>query len=555
MQDFKNATILFEPDGYVVPGDKIMGRQAAGNSFLRSVVAHAGKNPLWCYTPSARSAQIFYQVVGDLDASVKTEWCPAHKPAGLRETGTLYLPGPNLDTYANQRLRVGVDAYSLCGVTHTTATHGAMDAIANLLTTPVMPWDALICTSTAVRSTAETILQAQTEFLSWRFGSPINPTLPQLPVIPLGIQCEDFSFSADDHAAARAKLGIADDEIVFLFVGRLSYHAKAHPHAMLLALEAVARETGKRITLLQCGWFANAGIEATFREAPAKVCPNVRCLFTDGRDTDVRGASWAASDVFISLSDNYQETFGITPIEAMAAGLPVIVSDWDGYKDTVPDGVTGFRIPTWSLADDNVHGFAARHEARFDTYDRYCGYTCQTVAVDQQALQARITDLVENEALRKRMGAAGRAHAYATYDWNIVYKQYLALWAELADIRQKAGETNLGSSTPHEAAGRMDPYKAFSSYPTAIVGPGTIVRLSAKDPVAAYRQNLGLSLFSYASSILPNEKNAELVFAALADGKATSVADLTARMNARMEGLAFALTVFAKMGLVSLSAK
>jgi glycosyltransferase involved in cell wall biosynthesis len=46
------------------------------------------------------------------------------------------------------------------------------------------------------------------------------------------------------------------------------------------------------------------------------------------------------------LSDNIQETFGIVPIEAMAAGLPVVVLDWDGYKNTVRDGIDGFRVPT-----------------------------------------------------------------------------------------------------------------------------------------------------------------------------------------------------------------
>ena len=33
--------------------------------------------------------------------------------------------------------------------------------------------------------------------------------------------------------------------------------------------------------------------------------------------------------MFVSLSDNIQETFGLTPIEGMASGLPLIVSDAD----------------------------------------------------------------------------------------------------------------------------------------------------------------------------------------------------------------------------------
>jgi hypothetical protein len=49
--------------------------------------------------------------------------------------------------------------------------------------------------------------------------------------------------------------------------------------------------------------------------------------------------------MFLFPIDNVQETFGLAPIEAMAAGLPVIVSDWDGMKDTVTPDV-GIRIPT-----------------------------------------------------------------------------------------------------------------------------------------------------------------------------------------------------------------
>jgi glycosyltransferase involved in cell wall biosynthesis len=39
----------------------------------------------------------------------------------------------------------------------------------------------------------------------------------------------------------------------------------------------------------------------------------------------------------------------------MAAGIPVVVSDWDGYKDTVRDGVDGFRIPTFKpMGSDSI---------------------------------------------------------------------------------------------------------------------------------------------------------------------------------------------------------
>ena len=50
----------------------------------------------------------------------------------------------------------------------------------------------------------------------------------------------------------------------------------------------------------------------------------------------------------MSLSDNIQETFGLTPLEAMASGIPVIVSDWDGYRSTVRDNKDGFRISSYN---------------------------------------------------------------------------------------------------------------------------------------------------------------------------------------------------------------
>ena len=555
MQTNKNAAILFEPDGYVLSGDRIMGRQAAGNSVLRSAIAHAKGEPLWCYTPFQQSAGAFREIVASVDPQVKTEWCPANAIEKLRQVGTLYLPGPNLDTYANQRLRVGPSAYSLCGVTHTTASHSAMLAIASLLTAPVMPWDALICTSNAVRSTVNAVLEEQTKYLSWRFGSSPNVALPQLPIIPLGIQCDDFDFDREDKKSARKALNLQEDEIVFLFVGRLSYHAKAHPHAMMLALEDVARSSGKSVTLIQCGWFANPGIEKAFKEATQKVCPSVKCLFVDGKNPNLRNNCWAGSDIFISLVDNYQETFGITPIEAMAAGLPVIVSDWDGYKDTVPDGQVGFRIPTWSLAEDNVHGLAHRHEAGIDTYDRYCGYTCQTVAINQTELRKRIHELIGDADLRARLGEAGRNHAKNSYEWNVVYKQYLALWEELSQIRRQQSANQDLAAAPHAAACRMDPYKAFVSYPTQTVTASTRVTLLVENPLEQYIEAVKLGLFDYASSLFPPSNAANRMFSVIKKQRTITVAALSKALGARIGPIQFAVTLFAKMGLVTLSEK
>ncbi|NDD14455.1 MAG: glycosyl transferase, partial [Betaproteobacteria bacterium] len=58
---------------------------------------------------------------------------------------------PGIGEHALARAAYGHGSWSLCGITHTTSSAGAMDAIADVLVAPVQPWDALICTSSAVK--------------------------------------------------------------------------------------------------------------------------------------------------------------------------------------------------------------------------------------------------------------------------------------------------------------------------------------------------------------------------------------------------------------------
>jgi hypothetical protein len=368
-------------------------------------------------------------------------------------------------------------------------------------------------------------------------------------VIPLGVHCRDFEFSDAERRAARDSLGIAADEVVALFVGRLSFHAKAHPHAMYAGLQEAARRTGRRVTLLQCGWFANAPIEEAFRSGAAEACPDVRCEFTDGRDEKARRASWAAADIFVSLSDNIQETFGLTPIEAMAAGLPVVVTDWDGYKDTVRDGVDGFRIATWMPPAGAGERLAWAHEVEVDSYDVYCGMACQLVAVDAAMLAERLAPLVGDAALRKRMGASGRARAREVYDWAVVYREYQALWAQLDECRPRGG----ASGAPRASPARLDPFLTFGHYATHRILPATRVMRRDGASAEAYAQLARTPLFSYASRELPTPEMFARVISAIGPGGSTVEAVASAGGSTAVE-MSRVLAVLAKMGFVELAA-
>ena len=511
-----SAAIYYHPEAYTTSGPKLMGRNAAGESFLRGFVSHSTSVEFWAQVQRPEHARHFASAVASLGRSEPVRSVDKSSVGALAQAGVVYYPGPGIGEHAFQRAAFGHSAWSLCGITHTTSSAGAMDALADLLVAPVQPWDAVICTSTAVKDNVTRLLQAQVDYLQNRLGVT-RVVLPLLPVIPLGIHTADFAFSAAQKAAARAALGVPADTLVVLFMGRLSFHAKAHPLAMYQALEAAARASGKSVVLVECGWHANEFIAKAYADAARLACPSVRVLTLDGRKPEDRQTAWAGADVFCSLSDNIQETFGIVPIEAMAAGLPVVVSDWDGYKDTVRDGEDGFRIPTLMPQAGLGGDLALRHALEIDTYDMYCGHTCSLVAVDVQATAQAFTRLFNSPELRRQMGEAGRARAQAVYDWKPIIGQYEALWAKQTELRLAAkveidqpNTANITAVKPlaHPWPARMDPFHAFANYPTQSLTPQT--RLALVDAYAdtaitralAYRQ---LAMVDFAKLILPSE--------------------------------------------------
>ena len=106
-----------------------------------------------------------------------------------------------------------------------------------------------------------------------------------------------------------------------------------------------------------------------------------------------------------------------------AAGLPVVVSDWDGYRDTVRDGIDGWRIPTLMPQAGLAGDLALRHALEIDTYDQYCGLTCSLIAVDVEATTKAFVNLFTSPDLRRQMGQAGQSRARQVYDWASIIPQ------------------------------------------------------------------------------------------------------------------------------------
>lgn len=553
-----NAAIHYRIEGFDTSKQKLMGRHAAGEGFLKGFLRHSGAETLYCYAATKEVAGHYQRLVRDFGSAAPVVWLNEGDAASPARVGTLHIPDPSLATAAWRRRAYDQRLYSITGLTHTTASAGAMDWIIGLLSAPVQSWDALICTSQVVHDTVTHVLEAQQDYLADRFGAS-RFTRPNLPVIPLGVDTDFYRPDTERRAAARAALGLGENDIAFLFVGRLSFHAKAHPLPMYLALErvaqALAHKNGAKLHLIQAGWFANDFIDKAFQGGAANFCPSVRCTFLDGRKPDLRERAWRAADIFTSLSDNFQETFGLTPIEAMAAGLPSVVTDWNGYRDTVRDGIDGFRIPTMIPRAGLAEDMADRHAAELDTYDTYCGYSSQFVAVDPNAVARAYMTLAEDIDLRQRMGAAARSRAIEQFDWSVVIGRYQALWHDLAAQRVAAAENApRAAGTPSNPA-RIEPFRAFASYASDILSVNHVVAATAGADGARLQALVNSPLVSFVKPMAPDVDDCSRLLADLQRRGPQRVGDMleTVPENRRAK-LERGLVWLAKLGLVTLRA-
>jgi alpha-maltose-1-phosphate synthase len=552
-----NAAIYYQHEAFTTASAKIMGRNAAGAGFLSGFARHAGVERFLGYAKSKAEFEHFSAHMNTHGGQGRPcDWIPHGAAAGLAAAGAMFVYAPGIGNFCWQRRAAGEAAWSVVGLTHTISSDIVMDAFGDLLVAPVQPWDAVICTSESVKRTLLGVLEGYGAYLAERLGgAPQAPRL-ELPVIPLGVDCNAFAHGealVAPRKAARARLRLGADEVAFLFVGRLSYHAKAHPLPMYLALEAAAKQSDAPLVLILAGYFFNESIERAFLDGAKRYCPSVRLVHVDGRKPEALAAAWAAADVFTSLSDNIQESFGLAPVEAMAAGLPIVVSDWDGYRDTVVHGETGFSVSTAMPGPGPGADFALRYFAGVDTYDQYIGRVGQCTAVDVGEATAAYVTLIGDPALRRKMGDAGRARAQSVFDWSVVVAAYQALWGELA-ARRAAHRPDGAQSGGRKHPLRDDPFNVFRTFPTHAIGGAMLVERVAADPMREVGRIAASSMNNFALEFMLGQAEIERVFAALATGTRMPVRELEKLVAAeRRDALLRTLGWLAKGNIVRLS--
>lgn len=222
----------------------------------------------------------------------------------------------------------------------------------------------------------------------------------RMHLAPCGFDPEEFG--PQDRAAARAQLGLRGDEFIVLQLGRL-VPRKGIDNVIRSLAHLPPRVP---VRLLVVGGDGAAPDEhrtpeiGRLREIAEQCGVRARVEFVGHRQRAQLRAFYAAADVFVTTP--WYEPFGITPLEAMACGTPVIGSRVGGIKHTVVDGVTGFLVP----------------------------------ADDPAALAERLAQLHDNPALARALGLAGMARARGHYTWDRVAEQLQRIYASALGRRQ-----------------------------------------------------------------------------------------------------------------------
>lgn len=462
----RNAALWFARDAFDPSVGAMNGRRSAGESFLRGFLRHAEVDEFVAVSRTADDRRRFTEAAARHNPSVLHRVVSPGELNRLGPVGTLYYPAPNFAEACWQRQAFGMGSYSISGITHTTATNAVMRGFFDLRAGPQAAWDAVICTSRAVHAATLRNIEIADEFLAARFVA--TPPRPQLPVIPLGINCDDFAPDPDLRQRLRAHMGWQEDDIVIVTVARLAPHAKFDPGPLFVALQRTQEALGRkrRLSFVACGTYPDRHSKSVFEGCAAALMPGVAFHHVPGDAPNAVMTTLSGGDIFTLPSDNVQEAFGLAPVEAMAAGLPVVVSDWDGLRDTVTPE-TGFRVATRSVRAEATGPEASGYLAGALSYSRYMNRLSMLTEVDVAGLTEAFVALAKNGNLRRKMGAAARRRARTEYDWSAVVPRLQDLWAELAAIRKAGAERPQPTDRINPTAPL--PMDLFAAYPTATI--------------------------------------------------------------------------------------
>ncbi|MED5619949.1 glycosyltransferase family 4 protein [Ideonella sp. BN130291] len=214
-------------------------------------------------------------------------------------------------------------------------------------------------------------------------------------MVPCGF--DPGEFAPMSRYEARQQLGLDPDEFIVLQLGRMV--PRKGVENVVRAMALLPREIYPRL-LVVGGESDKPDRRATpeigrLQDIARRLEVDDIVTFTGRKQRHELRAYYCAANVFVTTP--WYEPFGITPLEAMACGTPVIGSAVGGIQYSVVDGLTGYLVPP----------------------------------NDPQALAKHLTYLQAHPALSRALGLAGVRRAQSMFTWDQVATQLSATYRRL----------------------------------------------------------------------------------------------------------------------------
>lgn len=225
------------------------------------------------------------------------------------------------------------------------------------------------------------------------YGLPEDTLRNKLNVIPNGVDTQLFKPSKSAKQTLRARYGLDKDDLVVLSVGRLV--ARKGFRDLLLAFRLVTRKI-KDVKLILVG---DGPLERTLRKMATSLRISDRVIFAKEVTIDELRMHYAGAELFVLPS--YYEGQGITYLEAMASGVPIVATNISAIPETVHHNENGLLVKLGN----------------------------------PEELADAIIELLEDDNLREGMGRKGRKMALKKYDWSLIGKRIESVYESLRNQR------------------------------------------------------------------------------------------------------------------------